>query len=249
MNNKGFTLMELMISISLVSVVMVFTLNLLNDIRAEEDIGTNKTADLTNRTIITKIVQNDFYNRKINQVGGLGSGTNRLCTVGKNVFVDDYNFRIKKCVVIYYKDNTCGLLAIGKKPSEPDGTDNDEVNKASMFMYATKDGGGCNTATGYVPEVWELTAASYDVSNTALSRSANTVEDTEENQLAGNLGNFFIMIKFPTVVPPAYSNTSMNFDLEFTYYTADINGFTNAGGQDRYMNYTNLTQPEYMDPL
>ena len=79
MNNKGFTLMELMISISLVSIVMIFTLNLLNDIRAEEDLGTNKTADLTNRTIITKIVQNDFYEKKIRQIGGPAAGVNRFC--------------------------------------------------------------------------------------------------------------------------------------------------------------------------
>ena len=239
-NNKGFTLMELMISISLVSVVMIFTLNLLNDIRAEEALGTNKTADLTNRTIITRIVQDDFYEKGIRQVGyNVSVGNAKYCPIAAGVFQDEYDFYIMKCVVIYYNDNTCGLLAVGGE---------DATAPANMFMYAKKDGTTCNDSSGYIPEIWDLSSATYSVETDSsveripeLIRSTNTIENVEENVLAGNQGNFFFLIKFPAIIPEAYSNTSMNFDLEFSYYTTNTNGFTHASGEDYYLNYTNLS--------
>ncbi len=243
MNRKGFTLMELMISISLVSVVMIFTLNLLNDLRSEEALGTNKTADLTNRTIITRIVEDDFYQKGISQVGyyaGPNNNLNRFCPLTSAAF-SNYDFYIRKCVVLYYKDNTCGLLAVGSAESGNDFNPN-------LFMYATKPNEtGCNVATNYQVEIWELTSASYRVGNAdntiddavKLVKSENTIENVLENQLAGNQGNFFFLIKFPAQIPEAYSNTSMNFDLEFSYYTTDTTGFTPAGGENYYLNYTN----------
>ena len=178
MNRKGFTLMELMISISLVSIVMVFTLNLLNDIRAEEALGTNKTADLTNRTIITRIVQDDFYQKGIAQIGYQvdPSAPGRYCSLARGVFSSGYNFYIRKCVVIFYKDNSCGLLAVGSTTA---------TGEPNLFMYAKKSVDyNCNVADNYVPEIWELSSATYDLSDegAGIVRSANTIENVEENQ-------------------------------------------------------------------
>ena len=242
MNRKGFTLMELMISVSLVSVVMIFTLNLLNDLRAEEALGTNKTADLTNRTIITRIVEDDFYQKGIRQVGvyyGDGSTLNGYCPFTSGVFAADYQFYIRKCAVFFYKDNSCGLIAVGSH-------EGDDLNyNPNMFMYARKAGTDCANSGGYIAEVWELSSASYAAGGITedkaqFKRSANTIENVQENALAGNQGNFFFMIKFPAEIPEAYSNTSMSFDLEFSYYTTDTTGFTHGNGEDWYLNYTLL---------
>ena len=60
LGNKGMTMVEIIVSISLVAIVMIFTLNLLTDLKSEETLGMGKTADLLNRSIIAKNVQADF---------------------------------------------------------------------------------------------------------------------------------------------------------------------------------------------
>ena len=59
-NNKGVTITEIVISVTLVSIILVFLLNLLITIRGYSEENKNKSDALINRAIITREVENDF---------------------------------------------------------------------------------------------------------------------------------------------------------------------------------------------
>ena len=65
MDNKGFTLIEIMVSISLIAIVLVFMFNLLGDIKRENALSNNDIADALNRATITRIIQNDFIEKNL----------------------------------------------------------------------------------------------------------------------------------------------------------------------------------------
>ena len=193
MNNKGFTLMELMISVSLVSIVLVFTLNLLNDIRAEEELGSNKTADLTNRTIITKVVQKDLDNLQIVEFGTTGNNTvngTTICQMRKNELKSQYNVDEKKCIWMLMSDNNCRVIMIASDVGK---------NDAKYFIYGKKNG-TCKSGplSEWTLEKWELKSALYktiSIETTTIPQENNT-----NNSLAGDLANYLVMIKVPTVL-------------------------------------------------
>jgi len=60
MNKKGFTLVELVISVGLISVVMLFLFHLLNDMQYEEAHASFAKDNQVNRTTIIHTVQKDF---------------------------------------------------------------------------------------------------------------------------------------------------------------------------------------------
>lgn len=216
MNNKGFTLIELMISVSLVSVVLIFTLNLLNDIRAEEDMGSNKTADLTNRTIITKVIQSDFDNHVVHYVGVYNSTTGDMCDVeNTSLFASKYDFVPRKCVYVKMDDG-CRAIMIGTLR----GARASEIN---YFAYGKKRAGlECNSGNvnDWTVEKWYLSSALY--SQIIVDATTNAQENNMQNTLAENLANYAMIIKIPATIADAYATTSMNFDLEFIYYTTDV---------------------------
>ena len=222
MNNKGFTLIELMISVSLVSIVLIFTLNLLNDIRAEEDMGSNKTADLTNRTIITKVVQKDLDNLQIKEFGTTAAATinrSNICDMRDNELKNDYNLQRQKCIWMLMSDNTCRLIMIASDKGS---------SETKYFVYGKKNG---VCARGPVSEwsleKWELKSAVYKTIK--IETTTIPQENNLNNNLSGDLANYLVMIKVPTELAPSYSNTSMNFDLEFIYYTTSIAFLKDAG--------------------
>ena len=70
LNKKGFTMVELMVSISLISLIMIFLVKILVDVRYE---GTNEIYDVKDqisRAEIIKTIQNDIYKSK-NELDGL----------------------------------------------------------------------------------------------------------------------------------------------------------------------------------
>lgn len=65
MNNKGTTLIEVMISVVLITIIMVFMFTLLVDLKNEESLSTKKSTDALNRAAIIHLIQNDIISRGI----------------------------------------------------------------------------------------------------------------------------------------------------------------------------------------
>ena len=66
LNNKGVTLIELIVSLALISIVMVFIFNLLIDLKAEDSLSSKRSTDALNRSTIIRLIQNDFLDKTIN---------------------------------------------------------------------------------------------------------------------------------------------------------------------------------------
>lgn len=77
MNKKGFTLVEVTISVALLSLIMVFMLKFISEIRRDEDDISISTDLLLNKAVISKTLNEDVKNS-----GGISSVTcnNSLCT-------------------------------------------------------------------------------------------------------------------------------------------------------------------------
>ena len=60
MNKKGFTMTELIVSIAIIAVVMIFLVNLLVDIRYDKKNELYDTKNQINRAEIIKTIQNDL---------------------------------------------------------------------------------------------------------------------------------------------------------------------------------------------
>ncbi len=76
MENKGFTLVELIISIALISIVVMFLFNLLTDVKASNNNTDFNRKNQQKRAIIIKTIQEDLTNRKL--VGILNRHANEL---------------------------------------------------------------------------------------------------------------------------------------------------------------------------
>lgn len=94
LNNKGITLVELIISISLISIVIMFLFRLLVDIRYSENSTDFNRANQQTRAIILKTIQEDFLERKL--IGLVDRSQN------EGEFVVEFS----------YKDNTKGRLVV-----------------------------------------------------------------------------------------------------------------------------------------
>ena len=60
LNKKGITLIEIIVSIGLISIVMIYLFNLLVDMQYEEDHSSYAKDNVVNRATIIRIVQDDF---------------------------------------------------------------------------------------------------------------------------------------------------------------------------------------------
>ena len=119
LNKKGMTLLEIIISIALISVVMLFLFSLLNDIQYESKHSSYAKDFLVNRATIIKDVEEDILNNNITNVMQVSAGEGK---VNLNFFRDDTSLmsievESKK---ITYKN------AVGEKESFSLSNDNDE---------------------------------------------------------------------------------------------------------------------------
>jgi len=64
-NNKGMTIVEIIVSISLISIILVFLLNLLITVKNYSDKTQSASELLINQAIITREIENDFLNYKL----------------------------------------------------------------------------------------------------------------------------------------------------------------------------------------
>ncbi len=86
LNKKGMTLLEIIISIALISVVMLFLFSLLNDIQYESKHSSYAKDFLVSRATIIKDVQEDILNNNITNVMQVSAGEGK---VNLNFFRDD----------------------------------------------------------------------------------------------------------------------------------------------------------------
>lgn len=120
LNKKGMTLLEIVISIALISVVMLFLFSLLNDIQYESKHSSYAKDFLVSRATIIKDVQEDILNNNITNVMPVNVDTNKTTLnffVGNNPSNMNLEVESKK---ITYKN------AAGEKESFSLSNDNDE---------------------------------------------------------------------------------------------------------------------------
>lgn len=120
LNKKGMTLLEIVISIALISVVMLFLFSLLNDIQYESKHTSYAKDFLVSRATIIKDVEEDILNNNITNVMPVNVDANKTTLnffVGSNTSNMNLEVESKK---ITYKN------AAGEKESFSLSKDNDE---------------------------------------------------------------------------------------------------------------------------
>ena len=93
MKSKGMTLVEIMISVTMISLVMIFTFNILSDMKSENSQATRRSTDSINRATIIRIVQNDFIYKTLIKVEG--------CPINSSILY---------CYKFTYSDNSTKML-------------------------------------------------------------------------------------------------------------------------------------------
>ena len=68
MNQKGFTLLEVIVSVGLISIVMLLLFQLLLDMQYESNHASYAKANQVNRATIIETVQNDLMNHTLTNV-------------------------------------------------------------------------------------------------------------------------------------------------------------------------------------
>lgn len=197
LNKKGMTLIEIILSIGLVSIVMVQVLNILVDLKDEQLLGKDKTADLTNRSIIIKTVQDRFNSKGVKKIDNCKTSSSSEATNVKNYLNNIGYSNFLSCVEITLNDNSIDLMFTARE------------NGVDYFLY-----GKYGSTTTYTFESWILKSGTYPSDNCGF-KTINSCKGTELFNCANY--NYFI-INYPVEVSKNVKKTTMNFDLEFMYY-------------------------------
>ena len=64
MNKKGMTLMEVLVSLVLISIVMIFVVNLLSDLKNEGILSNKRNTDSLTRASLINVIQGDLINNE-----------------------------------------------------------------------------------------------------------------------------------------------------------------------------------------
>lgn len=75
MNNKGMTLAEIIVSVALISIVLIFMMKLLLSLRYEETLDSYDKANSVNRTEIIHAIQDDFKSKGMPTICQRGTAT------------------------------------------------------------------------------------------------------------------------------------------------------------------------------
>jgi len=124
LNNKGITIVEIIISVALISIVLIFLFNLLIQVNNENDDNNIRSSYLVNQSAFIKQIEEDFIDQE------LSSGTKCISddlsiteTTGKlvlpriyeNTFITTGNDINIKCLKFTYKDNHNSYVFIYKR--------------------------------------------------------------------------------------------------------------------------------------
>ena len=99
MNNKGVTLVELMVSLVLITIVMIFIFNLLFEMKNEDYLSSSKSDDAMKRSEIIHLIQNDFINYKLKKV------TQISCTNGATFCINFSFHETSDKKLFFFKDH------------------------------------------------------------------------------------------------------------------------------------------------
>ena len=72
--SKGTTLVEIMISVILISVILIFVFNILADLKSEDNLSSKRSEDALARASYTRIIQNDFIDSTLIGVSPCSEG-------------------------------------------------------------------------------------------------------------------------------------------------------------------------------
>lgn len=115
MNNKGTTLIEVLISVVLIATIMIFMFNILVDLRNEESLSTKKSTDTLNRSSIIHLIQNDITMKGISEIAFNDTSTDEEHPLS---FTFTFKDNIKKDLKVYAKylvyDNERWSLSSGE---------------------------------------------------------------------------------------------------------------------------------------
>ncbi len=205
LNSKGMTLIEIILSIGLVSIIMVQVLTILVDLKDEQVLGEDKTTDLTNRSIIVKTVNSDFINHNIFSIDPCPASSAKLA-----------DYTLKSCLKIRFEDQqTKPRFLI---------TARDRFNKNDYFIYGYSENTKAKVPDATSYEAWKLSIGRYPkytggFGASDAAKSCGFVFTVYPTDITANVGTSrYIRIAYPVELDNAYSNTMMTFDLEFIYY-------------------------------
>lgn len=116
LNNKGITLVEIIISIALISIVLIFLFSLLVTVNDMNDEAEVNSTYLINKALILKNIEEDLSKEENDEI------TISTCTIGGTEgFYKSYDtyydsldeiYKANECIKIKYKDNSYGYLGI-----------------------------------------------------------------------------------------------------------------------------------------
>lgn len=204
LNNKGITLVEIIISIVLVSIVLIFLFSLLvsvKDLNSESEVNSTY---LINKSLILKNIEEDLDTATSVTVG--------KCTVGEDFYepyssyvdtLTDEKFKASECLQLDYGDKGTGYLAIYYY-----------LNKKSYVISYIH---GDKRATRLLPEFIKYNILENDIKN----KMTLTISDINENKPISydsiestqiNLNNF-MKIEIPII-----GSDEKDYTISVSYY-------------------------------
>ncbi len=134
MNKKGITLIEIIISVSLISVVMLFLFRLLTDMQYEEDHASFAKENQLIRTEVIKKVQDDFMNLDLKNASLSGD---------------------KRTITFTFKDNSTKTLSLNDRSINYnneqtwnlEGNESTKIDLSKISLEKKTQDTGCNSAS------------------------------------------------------------------------------------------------------
>ena len=99
--SKGTTLIEIMVSLALISVVLIFMFNILSDLKVEDRESTRGSEDSVERASYTRIIQNDFINLGLKSINYCSASTSLFCYAFTFDNGTTKNLEVYQNVIIY----------------------------------------------------------------------------------------------------------------------------------------------------
>ena len=210
-NNKGMTLVEIIISIALISIVLLFLFMLLvtvNDINTESEVNSNY---LINKSLILKNIEDELSNAS--------SITLSTCDVKNDIF---NNYGVSPSPYFTYEGESIpqDKLKANKciKISYNDGS---EIAKIGVYYYKNKNSyvisyiHGTVKATRLLPDFEKYNVTGTDLKNDFQIKIGNSSANKCGSNLSGcsNASNVFSTITIPIIGPD-----EKDYSIIISYY-------------------------------
>lgn len=127
LNNKGLTVVEILVCFSIVVVIVMSMFKVVNNQKAKQEIESTKNSMLTYKNEVTKTIEEDI----INSGGVLDAGysTENNDNVKKNIYIINYTL----------KDNSIRMLKIHQNNKCDENSEDDENNEDAKDVESEDD--------------------------------------------------------------------------------------------------------------